>query len=182
MELHFQCLDTDQCVSSGTWIYCGVHRPVCRRFVDSIQWFNLDRLNKFKRDLSRVFDMKDLGEAQFVLGIQIIRDRKNRTLTISQCEYVKRIVGNLQLSDCKPTCTPLAHGSHLTKADCPSPDKANAALKLRYQSAVGAIINAMNGTRPDIAYAVTRLSQFSSNPGVVHWQALKHLGRYLKGT
>jgi hypothetical protein len=40
----------------------------------------------------------------------------------------------------------------------------------------------MNGTRPDIAYAVTRLSQFSSNPGDVHWHALKHLGRYLKGT
>ena len=76
----------------------------------------------------------------------------------------------------------MVYGVHLSKADCPTPDKADAALKHRYQSTVGAMIYAMNGTRPDIAYAVTKLSQFSSNPGVIHWQALKHLGRYLKGT
>ena len=161
VELNFTSLDTDHCV------YRLGHRSAIMfiaLYVDDLVILcnELNRLNQFKRDLSRVFDMKDLGEAQFILGIQIIRDRKNRTLTISQCEYVKRIVGDLQLSDCKPTATPLAHGVHLSKTDCPSPDKADAALKHRYQSAVGAIIYAMNGTRPDIAYAVTKLSQCSS--------------------
>ena len=122
-ELNFQSLDTDHCVyrleHGSTVVFIAL-------YVDDLLILSneLNRLNKFKQDLSRVFDMKDIGEAQFVLGIQIIRDRKNRTLTISQCEYVKRIVGNLQLSDCRPTGTPLAHGVHLSKADCPTPDKA----------------------------------------------------------
>jgi len=51
-----------------------------------------------------------------------------------------------------------------------------------YHSAVGAIMYAMLGTRPDIAFAVTTLSQFSSNPGYPHWSALKRVLRYLRGT
>lgn len=51
-----------------------------------------------------------------------------------------------------------------------------------YQSAIGAIMYAMLGTRPDIAYAVTALSQFSHNPGPIHWSGVKRLLRYLRGT
>jgi hypothetical protein len=54
--------------------------------------------------------------------------------------------------------------------------------KVPYQSAVGALMYAMLGTRPDIAFAVTKLSQFSQNPGPAHWKALKRVLRYLKGT
>ena len=101
MELNFQCLDTDHCVyrleHGSTVVFIAL-------YVDDLLILSndLDRLNNFKRDRSRVFDMKDLGEGQFVLVIQIIRDRKNKTLTISQCEYFKRIVGILLLSDGKP--------------------------------------------------------------------------------
>lgn len=54
--------------------------------------------------------------------------------------------------------------------------------KVPYQQAIGAIMYAMLGTRPDIAYAVTALSQFSHNPGHVHWTGVKRLLRYLRGT
>jgi hypothetical protein len=64
------------------------------------------------------------------------------------------------MTDCKPVATPLESSSKLTKADSPAPGSATDAAFVRlYQSAVGAIMYAMLGTRPDIAYAVTALSQ-----------------------
>ena len=79
--------------------------------------------------------------------------------------------------------TPMDHTVKLSKADCPStPDQISDMSNIPYQSAVGAIMYAMLGTRPDIAFAITTLSQFSSNPGPKHWMAIKRLLRYLRGT
>jgi hypothetical protein len=58
----------------------------------------------------------------------------------------------------------------------------DAAFIRQYQSAVGALMYAMLGTRPDLAFAVASLSQFSSNPGQPHWDAIKHVLRYMRGT
>ena len=54
--------------------------------------------------------------------------------------------------------------------------------KVPYQSAVGSLMYAMLGTRPDIAYAVGAVSQYNSDPGKAHWIAVKRIFRYLKGT
>jgi hypothetical protein len=51
-----------------------------------------------------------------------------------------------------------------------------------YLAAVGALMYLATSTRPDIAYAVGYLARFNSNPGIAHWNAVKHLLRYLKGT
>lgn len=127
--------------------------------------------------------MKDLGEAHYILGIQITRNRQARTLCISQEEYLKNVLDRFAMSECKPVVTPLATGTQLLKSDCPStPEDAEAMSAIPYQSAIGAIMYAMLGTRPDIAYAVTTLSQFSHNPGPVHWTGVKRLLRYLRGT
>jgi transposase InsO family protein len=140
-------------------------------------------VNDLKRDLSRRFSMKDLGEAHYVLGIQIDRNRAARTLTISQCEYVHNVLERFGMTDCKPVVTPLESSVKLTKVDCPVPGAPTDAAFIRlYQSAVGAIMYVMLGTRPDIAFAVASLSQFSSNPSQTQWTAVKHVLRYLKGT
>jgi hypothetical protein len=77
----------------------------------------------------------------------------------------------------------MATGTRLVKADCPStPEEIEMMKRIPYQSAIGAIMYAMLGTRPDIAFAVTCLSQFCSNPGMTHWQAVKRLLRYLQGS
>jgi hypothetical protein len=61
----------------------------------------------------------------------------------------------------------------LLKTDCPStPNAVKEMSTIPYQSAIGAVMYTMLGTRPDIAYAVTALSQFSNNPGPVHWAAV----------
>ena len=51
-----------------------------------------------------------------------------------------------------------------------------------YQEAVGSLMYASLGTCPDITYAVQTVSRFSKNPGQAHWEAVKRIFRYLKGT
>jgi hypothetical protein len=181
IQLGFDFLRVDHC------IYRLVHGSavvIIAVYVDDLTLFSncITRLAGIKQELSQLFEMKDLGEAQFLLGVQIVRDRAARTLTISQGEYVKNVVDRLGLNFCNPTASPLDNGTRLSKRDCPPPDKQNETVTRQYQAAVGAITYAMIATRPDIAYAVTALSQFNSNPGPAHWKALKRLGRYLRGT
>jgi hypothetical protein len=140
-------------------------------------------LNRFKLWLSQQFSMKDLGEAHFILGIQITRDRANRKLTISQQHYVESIVARYRMDESRPVSTPMECGIHFLQSDCPSTQaELDGMRNVPYQSAVGAIMYTMLATRPDVAYAITRLSQFNTNYGQKHWVALKRLLRYLHGT
>ena len=180
--LGFSSLKSDSCV----YIY-GKARIVVyiALYVDDLLLASnsMQALTRLKADLAQKFAMKDLGEAQYMLGLQIERNRAARTLSISQGEYVRHVLDRFGMWDSKPVPTPLEISSKLTRADCPAagttPDTAFIRL---YQSAVGAIMYAMLGTRPDIAFAVTALSQFNSNPGQAHWTAVKHVMRYLRGT
>ena len=181
-ELGFRALKSDPCVyimRKGSVIV------LIALYVDDLLILsnNVSELTHFKTDLALRFSMTDLGEAQYVLGIQIQRNRAAHTLTISQAEYVRNVLERFGMASSKVVRTPLEISSTLTKADCPAAGApADAAFIRQYQSAVGAIMYAMLGTRPDIAFAVTALSQFNSNPGPSHWLAVKHVLRYLRGT
>lgn len=84
--------------------------------------------------------------------------------------------------DCNPVDTPLPPGLKFSKSMSPqSPEDAEAMCDVPYLSALGALQYLATMTRPDIAYAVSFLGRFSSNPGLQHWAALKHLHRYVKG-
>jgi hypothetical protein len=144
---------------------------------------NINKLTSIKQQLSTMFDMKDLGEAHYVLGIQIERDRKHKILHISQREYIKNVLERYNMSECNPISTPMDVNMKLSKQQCPTTEEEKHKMQsIPYQSAVGAIMYAMLGTRPDIAYAITTLSQYCNNPGYVHWIALKRVLRYLRGT
>ena len=80
----------------------------------------------------------------------------------------------------KPVSVPLAAYFVLSKDQCPS--TASEMKKVPYANAIGSVMYLMVSTRPDIAYAVSCLSRYMSNPGHVHWEALKWLLRYLKHT
>jgi hypothetical protein len=183
IKLGFRRLEADFCVyhfadhSTIIWLCL---------YVDDILLFcnNLVALNAFKLRLSSQFKMKDLGEAQFILGISIVRDRLSRTITISQQSYIRSIVSKFRQIDAKPAHTPLDVGNHLSKADCPLPgsDEQRAMVSVPYLQAVGAIMFVMLATRPDIAFAITKLAQFSHNPGMKHWRAVQRVLRYLHTT
>ena len=87
------------------------------------------------------------------------------------------------MENVKPTSTPLPTTIRLSDRDSPSTEeerKLNG--KIPYASAVGSIMYAMVATRPDLAYVVGVVSRYMSNPGRKHWEAVKHILRYLRGT
>lgn len=139
--------------------------------------------DKLVHDLSQHFKLRDLGETKFILNIEVIRDRPNRSLSLSQRQYCLDILERYGMLDCNPVGTPLPPGLKLSKSMGPqSPEDAEAMRDVPYLSALGALQYLATMTRPDIAYAVSFLGRFSSNPGLQHWAALKHLLRYVKGT
>ena len=134
-----------------------------------------------KQELAKRFDLTDLGELTYFLGIRVTRDRKNRTLELDQSKYIRDVLIRFQMIDVTPAFTPLAAGSQLLKSSRPVEDN-DSSFITHYQSLVGSLMYAMLGTRPDLSFAVTKLSQFGSNPTDYHFKAAKHVLRYLSAT
>ena len=67
-------------------------------------------LYKTKRFLSNKFNMKDLGDASFVLGIKIHRNRSQGILGLSQKSYIEKVLKRFGMQECKPGDTPVAKG------------------------------------------------------------------------
>ena len=129
------------------------------------------------------FEMKDLGDASFVLGIQIHRDRSQGILGLSQKSYIDKVVKRFGMQDCRPGDTPVAKGDKFSLSQCP---KCNLEIqemqKIPYASAVGSLMYAQVCTRPDIFYIVGMLGKYLSNPCMDHWIAAKRAMRYLQRT
>lgn len=141
------------------------------------------RVNELKTQLAREFEMKDLGPANKILGMQIHRDRNNRKIWLSQKNYLKKILRRFNMQDCKPISTPLPVNFKLSSEMCPSSENERMEMsRVPYASAVGSLMFAMICTRPDIAHAVGVVSRYMANPGQEHWSAVKRILRYVKGT
>ncbi|KAL7284965.1 hypothetical protein ACG7TL_000054 [Trametes sanguinea] len=142
-----------------------------------------DLVYAFKANISKRFEMSDLGAMRWILGIEVERNRHERTIAISQRAYLDTIIARFNLENANPVSTPLQPGSALGRHQSPStPRQFEDMRHVPYREAVGSLMYAAMGTRPDITFAVTTLSQFMQNPGRPHWEALKHVLRYLKGT
>ena len=129
---------------------------------------NLDHIIELKKLLSDEFQMTDLGPVAHYLGVQVSRDRYNRTLTMTQTTYLTRVLGDHGMLDCNSIKTPMETGINLV----PSTIQATEDDTKAYQSAIGSLMYAMTATRPDIAFAVSVLSRFPSKPDTTHWKAL----------
>jgi hypothetical protein len=140
-------------------------------------------VNKLKVLLSKEFDMKDLGAAKKILGMEIRRNRDAKKLWLSQAGYVKKVLERFSMDNAKPISTPLANHFRLSTSQCPKTvEETEDMSKVPYASAVGCLMYAMVCTRPDLAYAVNVVSKYMANPGKQHWNAIKWIFRYLKGT
>ena len=172
-------LDKDSCVylhrSDGETIIICLYVDDLFIFTASVRL-----LKRFKQGLKAAFEMEDLGEARLVLGMQITRDKANRTLTISQQPFLRKLMKRLALTDMRTVSTPMVPNSTLKKA--PTSHQASAQDITWYQSVIGSLMYAANGTRPDITFAISKLSKYSSNPDSTHIDALTHLLRYIAGT
>ena len=130
---------------------------------------DVEILSNIKDWLAKQFQMKDLGEASCILGIQIIRDRKNKLLALSQASYIDKVLARFLMQNSKKGQLPYRHGVFLSNEQCPkTPQKEEDMRRIPYASAVGSLMYAMLCTRPDICYAVGIVSRYQSNPGMGH--------------
>jgi hypothetical protein len=77
--------------------------------------FNMQDINVLNNKLANSFAMKYLGVANKIIGMRIIRDRKNRNLTLSQGEYIEKVLERFRMQNAKPISTPLSCHFKLTK-------------------------------------------------------------------
>ena len=154
-------------------------------FVDDITLAGTDsaKIDSIVQELSQHFKLCDLGPITQLLGMGIHRDCPNCHLFLSQSQHITNLFQEHGLHDCKPVSTPLNPGSRLSTSMSPQNDAEVAEMcQHPYISVVGSLMYLAVTTRPDIAYAARVLARFNSNPGLAHWQAAKHVLRYLKGT
>ena len=133
--------------------------------------------------LSSQFDMKDLGEANYILGIKLWRDQKNRMLGLSQAGYIDKILTRFSMQNSKKRLLPFKHGVSLSDDERPKTlEEEKTMRQVPYASVVGSLIYAMLCIRPDICYSVGIVSRYQSNLGPKHWEAVKHILKYLRRT
>ena len=125
----------------------------------------------------------DLGPIHWLLGIKVTWDRKAQTISLSQESFINTIIRRFNLEEAKTIPFPIYPTIYYSTKDAPA-DKTEAAhmAKMPYRQAIGSLMYAAVATRPDIAFAVSTLSQFLENPGEAHWDAVKRVFRYLAGT
>jgi hypothetical protein len=170
---------------AGVYVYHlqeGGDSVIVILYVDDITILgnSIKKINALKKSLSSRYEMTDLGEIQSYLGVNIIRDRANRTMDIDQKEYVQTIVERFGMRDANPVYTPLPAGceDHLVKFD----GQASSSEIKNYQRLIGSLLYVQIGTRPDISFAVGRLSQYSSNPSPHHERLARYVLAYLNAT
>ncbi|KAK9924142.1 hypothetical protein M0R45_032529 [Rubus argutus] len=133
---------------------------------------DLKEMNELQKYLSTEFEMKDLGQLKYFLGIEVARSK--RGISLSQRKYVLDLLAETGMLDCKPIETPIEMNHRLgIYPDQVLTDKG------RYQRLVGRLIY-LSHTRPDIAYAVSVVSQFMHCPSEEHMDAVFRILRYLK--
>ena len=143
----------------------------------------MDLLMDTKRKLSSEFKMKDLGKVNQILGISVYRDSNIGKIEISQKRYVEKLLNKFGMTDAKTVNTPMDSSQKLTKDLSPTSKEEILEMQEKpYRELIGALIYLSNTTRPDIAFAVSTLSRFCSNPGKAHWIAAKRVLKYLKNT
>jgi hypothetical protein len=134
-----------------------------------------------KQLLSTIFEMTDLGEISYFLGMRITRDRPNRLLFLDQQKYIHDILERFNMENSKPALTPFATGTKLSASSIPVADQ-DRDLRSLYQSIVGSLMYTMLATRPDLSFTVSKLAQYMHNPDSTHLNAATHVLRYLRGT
>ncbi|GJV31553.1 retrovirus-related pol polyprotein from transposon TNT 1-94 [Tanacetum coccineum] len=171
LESGFKINECDKCVyvkdtSAGYVILC--------LYVDDMLIVGSnDKIIRSTKDmLKSKFDMKDMGLADVILGIKIIRTQNG--LVLSQAHYVDKILNTHNAGDSGQARTPIDTSMHLSK------NRGLGVAQLEYSRIIGMLMYLMTGTRPDLAYAVSRLSRYTSNPSYAHWKAITRVLHYLR--
>lgn len=167
--------EADQCIYTGQVEGCEVFLAL---FVDDglVASKSSSVLEKMIVRMKGEFEIT-LGDASKFVGVQIERNRDNKTMFIHQSEYVNRILSKFRMAEAKPLSVPADPHTILGPAE-PDCEKQN----VPYREAVGSLLFLSIVSRPDIAFAVNSVSKFLNNHDPSHWRSVKRIFSYLIGT
>jgi len=145
-------------------------------YVDDLLIFgtNMQGVDDTKKYLTSQFKMKDLGEVDTILGIKV--NKHSGGYSLCQSHYIEKVLLKFNYLKFKEANTPYDSSIKLLE------NSGRVVAQLEYASAIGSLMYAMHCTRPDIAFAVCKMSRFTSNPSVEHWKAIGRILGYLKRT
>jgi len=181
-ELGFTRCEVDQAVF---FQHCGKSLIIVLVHVDdcTIVATAQSLIDRFKIEIAKHVSITDLGELHWILGIEIRRIRERCKIYLSQHSYIESTLCRYSLDDLKPVSLPMETNIRLTSDQSPSTTEEFAKMRnILYHEAVGSLMYASLGTHLDITYAVQTVSRFSKNLGLIHWEAVKWIFHYLKGT
>ena len=151
---------------------------VCIVYVDDVLFLGKSQndIDSLKTRFMAIWECRDLGDTKEFLRMRILRSQGR--ILVDQKDYLQKVLKRFKLENAKSVPTPLPEGYH------PTPNKETASPEIRasYQQVIGSLLYIMIGTRPDIAYAVTKLAQFAANPTEDHLNRAYYICRYLIGT
>jgi hypothetical protein len=174
-DLGFTCLNSD----AGIFLYRKDDNfCIAVVYVDDSFFTGPNKaLNQqLKEAFMKKWECRDLGELTEFLGMKITREGSK--IHLDQCAYLEAVLERCGMKDSKKAATPLPAGYVPTKSEL----VASPELRSKYQTVIGSLLYLMLGTRPDIAFAVTKMAQFAANPSEDHLNRALYICRYLVGT
>ncbi|GBM89945.1 Retrovirus-related Pol polyprotein from transposon TNT 1-94 [Araneus ventricosus] len=135
-----------------------------------------EMINQVIGSVKKEIDVKETTESNIFLGVEIKKTEEN--ITLSQRNYVKKILEKFKMTDFTPMKT---HGI-IGDTSLDNYDDSRPFSSKTYQEAIGSLMYLATGTRTDISYIVGKLSQYNRDPREIHWVAVKRILRYLRGT
>lgn len=175
-KFQMQKSNSDPCV----YISVGQHPVYLALYVDDGLIFCKDeaKIQELLKYLKREFEIR-IVTSQCFLGLQIEKDPSSSTIFLHQKEYIKRVLSRYGMNDSKVMPMPMELNHPLNKEEILN---SKVVTNIPYAEAIGSLLYCAMGTRPDICYALSVLSKYTSAPRAAHWSAVKRVFRYLKGT
>lgn len=174
-QFHFMQIESDKCVFIGN---ISEEKVYLALYVDDglVISRSTAAINKILQYLKKCFQIT-IDDANLFVGLQLARNKLTHQISIKQTSYIKKIITKFKMEDAKPSAIPMDPGKQLHR-----PKEEEKLEGIPYREAIGALLFVARLTRPDIEFAVNRLSQFLTCYGQEHWNAVKTIIRYLKGT
>ena len=174
-EIGFHPLRSDPCAYVRR---DGKNLEIITVWVDDLLLFatSNDLMKKMEEEISSKWTVTDMGEPAKIIGIEVTQN--DNSIQISQERYIEAILKREGMMDANPVSMPMDPNDKIQ----PNPDGNEGSKSNSYAKLLGELQFLTNATRPDIAYAVNRLSAYTANPSLQHVGAAKRILRYLKGT
>ena len=134
-----------------------------------------DSLNdQIETELQKHFQVKSLGKPSIIIGVKI--HQGNNLVEISQTHYIETLLKKYGLQDANPVSTPMDPNIKLDDPEGISEEQGGVEMATHgYANLIGSLMYLAIATRPDIAYTINKLAQFTSAPKPKHWTAVKRI-------